>query len=461
MGMFTAESEWLKSLREAGARAAREAPVERNPLYVKHHIAPTIDIDWLMERAEPSKDAALPAPFEGLASAAGEPLIIHVDASPAVLYVPEGLSKRGVIIKPLGEALMEDEELTKHVLTRGPKPDEDRAVGMLYAALNSGVFIHVPTGVREQVKIRSMWLSGSSRTATCAASLIIAGERTDVSVVEEYHSYDGRGEKKFMSHLVNIICGDESRVKHALLNNLDDDTELCVYKRSYSEKDANTIWVGALLGGSLTRYRVDNMLVGSGSRSDALEVVMGSGSEKFDVAINLNHIAPSTTGRVMARGVGMDKSRIILKGIIRIEKPARQTGAYLAEHAMLLSPDARADAIPGLEIESDNVKATHSASVAQVDPEHVWYLMSRGIPRDEALKMITLGFFEPVISEVDITEVRWSMRYLLERKWLGGEEAELDPERLMDIYVEPEDVGKKVEDIFGSHYKYVYKREHQ
>jgi hypothetical protein len=125
---------------------------------------------------------------------------------------------------------------------------------------------------------------------------------------------------------------------------------------------------------------------------------------------------------------------------------------------MLLGNQARAEAIPGLEIECNEVRATHSASVSQIDPEQVWYAMSRGIPRDEAVKMIVLGFFEPLISEVDLREIRWSMRYLLEKKWMGEACRELEPESLIDVYVEPEDVGKTPEDIFGKHYKYIKRK---
>jgi Fe-S cluster assembly protein SufB/Fe-S cluster assembly protein SufD len=142
--------------------------------------------------------------------------------------------------------------------------------------------------------------------------------------------------------------------------------------------------------------------------------------------------------------------------MIKIGKKAKNTSAYLAEHAMLLSPNARADAIPGLEIESDNVKATHSASVSQIDPEQLWYLTTRGLSRDEATKLIATGFFEPVISEIDLSDVRWRVRHMIENKWRRPGEPQVDLETLMDIYVEPEEVGKSVEDIFGTHYKYVY-----
>ncbi|MEM4152241.1 MAG: SufD family Fe-S cluster assembly protein, partial [Nitrososphaerota archaeon] len=221
---------------------------------------------------------------------------------------------------------------------------------------------------------------------------------------------------------------------------------------------ASQAWIGADLGGGVSKSHIDNILAGNGARSDTLEVTMASGSQRIDVTANLIHKGVGTTGRVLVKGLGLDSSRMIFKGIIKIEQSAKNTSAYLAEHAMLLSPNARADAVPGLEIESDNVKATHSASVSQIDQEQIWYLMTRGLSRDEALRLVAMGFFEPVISQIDVAEVRWSIRHMLENKWRKPGEKPIDLETLMDIYVEPEDVGKKVEDIFGTHYKYLYGR---
>src|SRR5881628_649939 len=139
----------------------------------------------------------------------------------------------------------------------------------------------------------------------------------------------------------------------------------------------------------------------------------------FDIVTDLTHQAPSTTGSVLARGVLRDKSRLVFKGMIRIEKGAKNSRSYLAEHAMILSKNARADAIPGLEIETNEVKATHSGSVAQIDEEQVFYLMARGLSQSEAKKLIIVGFLHPAVQRITSRTVRAGIQYLIEEKWVG------------------------------------------
>jgi Fe-S cluster assembly scaffold protein SufB len=124
---------------------------------------------------------------------------------------------------------------------------------------------------------------------------------------------------------------------------------------------------------------MDSVLDGPGSTAEDVEIVFGSESQRFDVVTDLTHQSTHTTGHVLARGVLRDSARAIFKGMIRISEGAKNSNSYLAEHAMILSKKARADAIPGLEIFTNEVKATHSGSVSQVDEEQIFYLMSRGL----------------------------------------------------------------------------------
>ncbi|MEM2555703.1 MAG: SufD family Fe-S cluster assembly protein, partial [Candidatus Caldarchaeum sp.] len=211
-------------------------------------------------------------------------------------------------------------------------------------------------------------------------------------------------------------------------------------------RHSSALTVGSLIGGGVSKVRVDSLMVGDGSSVNDLELVFGDGDQRMDLTANLHHIGFGTQGREVAKGVVKDKSRLIFKGMITVEKTAKNTNAYLAKHAMIMSPEARAYAIPSLEIKTDEVKATHSASVSQIDPEQIYYLMTRGIPYEEARKMLALGFFEPVVSMVDLDEVRWGLRSLLESKWGGA---------VTELFEEPE---VTVTSLFGTHYKYRYGR---
>ncbi|MEM0482418.1 MAG: SufD family Fe-S cluster assembly protein [Nitrososphaerota archaeon] len=445
----------IDRLRVRGLESYKTLEYVTNPLYVKHHERLSVDDEWIRSISG-SRDDKLPERFTPLLEKRDEPIAIHLTGKTVTVNVPEELAGKGVVVETLWDALRRRPELVEKMLTEYCfRPEEDKLVGLIYSAINSGLVVYIPDKLDKDVKVRLIWLTGEDNGVTSAVTLVYAGADSRVSVLEEHYSY-GAGEKSFVGHIITIFCGENSSVKHALFNNLSSNTEVAIYRRSYTMNYASQTWIGADLGGGVSKSHVDNILVGNGARADTLEVAMASGSQRLDVTANLIHKGEGTTGRVMVKGLGLDTSRIIFKGIIKIERSAKNTSAYLAEHAMLLSPSARADAIPGLEIESDNVKATHSASVSQVDPEHIWYLMTRGLSRDEAIRLVAMGFFEPVISQIDVSEVRWSMRHMLENKWLRSGEKAMDLETLMDIYVEPEDVGKRVEDIFGTHYKYVY-----
>ncbi|MCS7146309.1 MAG: SufD family Fe-S cluster assembly protein [Nitrososphaerota archaeon] len=445
----------LERLRQRGLETFRKLEYVTNPLYLKHHERLTIDDDWVRAKGVP-RDDRLPERFAPLTERRDEPVVIHLNGKPVAAHLPSELGERGVWIGSLWDALRQRPSLVERMVTEYCfSPEEEKLVGLIYSSLNSGVVVYVPDGFEADLKVRLIWLTNEGDGVTSALTLIYAGRDSRVSFLEEHYSY-GSGEKSFVGHIITVIGGDNSSVKHALFNNLSNSAEVAIYRRSYTMNYASQTWIGANLGGAVSKSLVDNVLAGNGARSDTLEVTMATGSQRFDVTANLIHRGEGTTGRVVVKGLGLDSSRMIFKGIIKIEQRAKNTSAYLAEHAMLLSPNARADAIPGLEIESDNVKATHSASVSQVDPEQLWYLMTRGLSKDEAVRLIATGFFEPVISQIDVAEVRWSIRHMLENKWQKPGQKPIDLETLMDIYVEPEDVGKRVEDIFGTHYKYVY-----
>ncbi len=445
----------IEELREDGLKAFRTLDYVTNPLYTKHHEKLTVDLEWLLRNRQTRNDP-VPTDYKPLLSNFEEPTVMHVSGRPAHINLPAEYSRQGVILESIWDAVRKRTDLVEHLLRNyAVQPNEDKLAGLVYGALNSGVLLYVPDGLGLDMKVRMTWLTSAEDGVTAALTLVYAGSGSRVSILEEHQSY-GVGDKSFVGHIISVVGQDSSSVKHALFNNLAPTAESAIFRRSYTLRYAHQSWIGAEIGGGIVRNVIDNILVGDGSRSDTLEVVMAAGTQRFDITANLNHLGQGTVGRVVVKGLGLENSRTLFKGMIKIDKRAKNTSAYLAEHAMLLSPNARADAIPGLEIESDNVKATHSASVSQIDPEQLWYLTTRGLSRDEATKLIATGFFEPVISEIDLSDVRWRVRHMIENKWRRPGEPPVDLETLIDIYVEPEEVGKSVEDIFGTHYKYVY-----
>src|SRR5260370_12415880 len=161
---------------------------------------------------------------------------------------------------------------------------------------------------------------------------------------------------------------------------------------------------------------MDSVLDGPGSTVEDVEVVFGAESQRFDVVTDLTHQSTNTTGHVLARGVLRDSARSIFKGMIRIEAGAKNSNSYLAEHAMIMSKKARADAIPGLEINTNEGRATHSGSVSQIDEEQGFYIMASGLCHSEAQRLIIAGFLHPAVQRMPLRMVRAAIQYLIEEK---------------------------------------------
>jgi Fe-S cluster assembly scaffold protein SufB len=186
-------------------------------------------------------------------------------------------------------------------------------------------------------------------------------------------------------------------------------------------EDARLLLALAQLGGRLVRSRLDNRLVGDRSDVEQIEIVFGSEQQLFDLTAYTRHVGRDTTGNLLAKGVLLDAARSYMKGLITIERSARGTDSFLGEFGMNLSKEARAVAIPSLEIDQpDCRRAAHSSSVGPIDESQVFYLQSRGLSLDEARKFIVLGFLEPVVARVPLPDAQERLRARLDEKWAAA-----------------------------------------
>jgi len=443
---FSGEPEWLTRARAKFMNYYRALPVETSQLYVRHYEAPELNDDILADLQAGKWHGGIPEEFREVVDDAQQPSAILINGHPAHINLPSRFRDRGVEFTVLNEALGKHEEFFKNLVeNRLRSPTLDKYSSLNNALFSTGVFIKIPRSVSVDTPFRIIWIL-DGKSASVGQTVILAGENSYVSVIEEAHggSEDGIG---LMSHLTQIIEDEGCGVKHATLQSLPPGRYFLSNKSVQGGKDADTKLVGALLGAAVSKVRIDSLLKGDGSRVNDLEIVFGDGVQRMDLTSNLHHIGYGTQGRVLAKGVVKDSGKALFKGVITIGRSAKNTSAYLAEHAMIMSPEARAYAIPSLEIETDEVKATHSASVSQIDYEQVYYLMSRGIPEHEARKMIAMGFFEPVVSMIDVDMVRWGLRSLLEGKW-GGAYDELFEEGYVTV-----------SQLFSGHYKYRWGRQ--
>ncbi|MFH1257386.1 MAG: SufD family Fe-S cluster assembly protein, partial [Candidatus Micrarchaeota archaeon] len=230
-------------------------------------------------------------------------------------------------------------------------------------------------------------------------------------------------------------------------------------------KNANSASASGFFGGMHTISATDTVMEGEGSSGEDFGVVFGTGEQKFDITSNISNIGKNTSGKVVVKGIYQEKARGLFKGMAYIGKDAKGANSYLAGHSMLMGRETSSDAIPALQIENNNVKATHSASVAQIDGEQLFYLKSRGIPEEAAKRMIAEGFLEPLLGQMAIRGMGNKLKTIFELKWSGEGMGALErkirelEQTEMGIETPEGKAGNKQEiiagkKVFEGHYKY-------
>jgi len=258
------------------------------------------------------------------------------------------------------------------------------------------------------------WLSRPG-LSLFAHSLVVADRWSQVTYIDEYLSPAVSGQDRhqarpdteaFSDGVVEIIAREGAQVRYIHLQQFGENVWNFTTERVRLERDAaiNLVQVG--LGSKLTKANVQTLLAGPGSSAEMLGVYFASGNQHLDHHTLQDHLAPHTTSDLLFKGAVKDTARTLYSGLIRVRPIAQRTDAYQNNRNLLLSEDARADSIPQLEIEANDVRCTHGATAGPIDQEEVFYLQARGLPRADAESLIVSGFFQPVIDRIPVTSVR-------------------------------------------------------
>jgi FeS assembly protein SufD len=433
----------------------RKLPPELSSLYTKYVDLSGLDTESLDLTPAKSDEAHVADMTSQLASNKAITLF-QIESKIVQAKVPDALRKEGVVFTDITSAIKQDPEyFRRYFLEKAIMSEEEKFAALNNALFTSGFFLHVPKGIEVTVPFRQVTILDAEGHGFFAQNLVAAENRSKLTVIEELYStkLTGQVKRSTYSGLSEVHLHEGADVTYASVNNLSANTNIFMNKKAVGAKDSKIAWSSGLLGGAYTRSRLESVMNEAGASSENVEVVFGAGTQRFDAVSNITHIGPNTSGHAISKGVVKDKARSLFKGMIRIDKDAKNSRAYLAEHGMILSKDALADAIPGLEISTNEVKATHSASVAQINPEEIFYLTSRGLSEDDAKKLIIVGFFEPLVERIPVPEIARRIRRIIDLKWSGIYDftATLNVPAFDDEYYEE---GLKTQDIFEGHYKY-------
>jgi Fe-S cluster assembly protein SufD len=334
--------------------------------------------------------------------------VVHADLDAA-------LAKKGVVLASLHEAVEKyADEVREHLAV--VVPAEEGKLAALNAALwADGVFLYVPRGVRLELPIRvTRWLSESG-AAYFSRVLIVAERESQVSYVDEILSEDF-ARQTLGSTAVEVVARDAAQVQYVAVQRLGTNGFYQSVQRTLASRDATLDTLNVGLGGSVTRVDLNARLLGPGANSDMLGLYFGDGKQHFDFNTSQDHIAPNTSSDLLYKGALDGSSRAVFRGIIRVHPGAQKTDAYQKNRNLLLSPNAHADSLPNLEIQADDVKCSHGATVGQLDEEAKFYLMSRGLGRVQAERLVVLGFLGEVLSRLPLGGVSEKVTRVIEEK---------------------------------------------
>jgi len=341
-------------------------------------------------------------------------LVVQRDSGVVWNHLSEELAQQGVIFTDLETAVREHGDLVRSHFMTAVKADENRLTALHAALWNGGVFLYVPRNVEVKVPLQAIFISEDPDATFAPHVLIVADANSSVVYVDNYLSEDG---KEFVHNgVVEVIAKPGARVQFATVNNLGKGSTGITYRRALLDRDARIEWIIGELNSGNAIADTYSLLQGSGASSDAKVISVGTGDQKLNLTTRANHFGKSTPSDMITRAVMKDEATAIINGITKIEKGATGANGQQTERVLMLSAKARGDANPILLIDEDDVKAGHAASVGQVNPEHLYYLMSRGIPKAEAHKLIVYGFLAPVIHEIPLENVKQQLQALVERK---------------------------------------------
>ena len=342
-------------------------------------------------------------------------LLVQHNSETAYSRIDDELEAKGVIFTDLHTALREHEELVKDKLFGLVPEDYDKFAALSAAAFAGGSFLYVPRGVEVEVPIQSYrWLDvvGSIMPRT----LVVVEENASVTYIDEYASADAE-DPAFSNGAVELYVGQGSRLRYVSLQNWERNVLHFNTIRSATEKDATINSLVVSFGAQLSRTNVEAGLTADGSDSEMLGLYFADQNQVLDHHTLQDHLAPNAHSDLVYKGALRDESVTVFSGLIRVEPGAQKTDAYQTNRNIILgTDDAFAVSLPNLEIMADDVKCSHGSTTGQVDETELFYLMSRGIPRHEAERLVVFGFFGEVTSRVPLLGLKEKLDRVIEAK---------------------------------------------
>src|SRR5437016_9229151 len=332
--------------------------------------------------------------------------------------VSDDLKKRGVIFQPLERAMAEHADLfRKYFMSTEATLGSAKFAALHNALVSSGTFLFVPRRVEIELPIEIFHWLRHDNMSVFPHLLLVADELAKVTVVEHFRSCS-RTAPGFTCGVNDLIAGPGAKVTYVCAQEWASNVIALQMNSTIVDHDASAMSLNLHVGAKYSRFESLSRLIGEGGRSDLLAVAVAKHQQEFDARTLQDHISPHTASDLLYKNALDDRARTTFGGLIRVEPHAHFTDAYQKVRNLLLSDDAEANSMPGLEILADNVRCTHGATSGQIDEDQLFYLRTRGIPTKMAQRLLVTGFLDEVIQRLDHRAIAEHLHRLIEEKFV-------------------------------------------
>lgn len=411
------EPAWLRDIRLKGLELSQSLNLptfDKTKINKWNFVVSKFDMN---KKPKATSVKALPEAIQTLIGeeTADQNLYVQQDTSAVYNKVTADLVEKGVIFTDLQTAIEKHEDLVKsYLLKEVAKPEENRLLALHAALLNGGTFIYVPKNVHVEVPLQAIYSLETPDAGYYNHVILVAEENSSVTYVENYIS-SASGEAA-ANIVVEVFAKAGSKVAFGAVDTLSSNVTTYVVRRAHVDRDARIDWALGQMNDGNTASENTTHLIGDGSWADTKTVSIGRGEQKQNFTTQVIHHGKHSEGHILKHGVMREAATSIFNGISKIEHGATKSNGVQTERVLMLSEKARGDANPILLIDEDDVTAGHAASVGQVDPIQMFYLMSRGISRKEAERLVIHGFLAPVVEQLPIESVKERLREAIEGK---------------------------------------------
>lgn len=343
-------------------------------------------------------------------------MLAFVDGQITRYEVSDQVKQSGAIFTDLATAVREHEALVRPALmTQAVKPGDGKFAALHAALWTHGTFLYVPRGKVVELPLHSIFYN-TQAGLSLGHVLVVLEEGAQVTYLNEFLSAANIQEHGAFVGVTELLVGQNANLKYVSLQDFGRNVYDFRHERARVDRDGQLDWIIGTMGGRLTKDFTEIELDGEGSWGRMSGLYFADTNQIIDHDTQQNHNQPNTVSDLLFKGALKHQSRSIWQGMIRVLPHAQKTNGFQANRNLLLSEDSRADSIPGLEILANDVRCTHAATVGKLDDEPVFYLMSRGMTREDAERLLVVGFFDPIMERIPFEGVRERLSAHIEAK---------------------------------------------